>query len=60
MNKTILLLLSVFMTVFAYEYASAAEEPEIFVQLGHTKEVKSCSIFPDGGYHKVKKLEGTR
>lgn len=60
MKKTILLLLAVFMIVFAYGYASAAEEPEIFVQLGHTKEVKTSSLSPDGRYHKVKKLGGTR
>src|SRR3989338_4936892 len=48
MKKTILLLWTLFMTVFACGYASASEEPEIFVQLGHSGEVHAVAFSPDG------------
>jgi len=48
MKKTIPLLLALFMTVFACGYASASEQPEIFVQMGHTGSVTAVALSPDG------------
>lgn len=59
MKKTILLL-ALFMTVFACGYASASEKftpagskqgPEIFVQLGYLDSVHSVVFSPDGKYY---------
>lgn len=47
MTKTILLLLALFMTVFAYGYAHASEKPEIFVQMGHRGNVGSVVFSQD-------------
>jgi len=61
MKKTILLLLALFMIVFACGYTSAAEKftpsgskqgPKIFVQLGYLDSVYSVVFSPDGKYCK--------
>ena len=50
MKKTILLLLTLCMTVFACGYAFASEQPEIFVQLGHSQSINTVAFSSDGRY----------
>ena len=48
--KKIILFLVFLITAFVCEYASAADKPEIFVQLGHVAEVTSIAFSPDEKY----------